>query len=120
MLIEAGQVVRGRRLLEATLVAMDHEERDFKTGDLWHRQMRPVVLALLGQNERAMEELQRSAAAHLGWEDWWYYAELEPSFATLRRDTRFQTMFAAVRQHAAAERVAIDRLRSSGVVPARR
>lgn len=120
MLIQAGQEVRGRRLLEATLTAMEHEARDFKAGDLWHRQMRPVAFALLGQNERAMEELQRSAADHLGWEAWWYYAELEPSFAPLRKDARFQTVFAAARQHAAAERAAVERLRSSGVVPARR
>jgi TolB-like protein/DNA-binding winged helix-turn-helix (wHTH) protein len=120
MLIQAGQAVRGRRLLEATLLAMDHEARDFKAGDLWHHQMRPVVLALLGQNERAMEELQRSAANRLGWEHWWYYAEVEPSFAPFRKDARFQTMFAALRQHAAAERAAVDQMRSSGVVPARR
>ncbi len=120
MLIQARQAVRGRRLLEATLVAMDHEARDFKTGDLWHRPMRPVVLALLGRNEEAIKELQRSAADHLALQDWWYYAELEPSFAPLRKDARFQTMYAAVRKHAEAERAAVDRLRSSGVVPARR
>jgi TolB-like protein/DNA-binding winged helix-turn-helix (wHTH) protein/Tfp pilus assembly protein PilF len=120
MLIQGRQAVRGRRLLEATLVAMDHEARDFKTGDLWHRQMRPVVLALLGRNEEAIKELQRSAADHLGLQDWWYYAELEPSFAPLRKDARFQTMYAAIRKHAEAERAAVDLLRSSGVVPARR
>jgi hypothetical protein len=91
---------------------MDHEARDFKTGDLWHRQMRPVVLALLGRNEEAIKELQRSAAEHLGLQDWWYCAELEPSFAPLRKDARFQTMFAAVTQHAEAERAAVDRLRA--------
>jgi hypothetical protein len=58
MLIEAGQVVRGRRLLEAIL----------------------------------------------------YYAELEPSFAPRRKAARFQAMFAALRQHAAAERAAVVRL----------
>jgi TolB-like protein/cytochrome c-type biogenesis protein CcmH/NrfG len=120
MLIQAGQAVRGRRLLEAILAAMDHEERDFKAGDVWHRQMRPVVLALLGRNEEAMTYLLRYAADHLGFHHWWYYSELEPSFAPLRKDARFQSMFAAVRQHAAAERDAVDRLRSSGVVPARR
>jgi len=120
MLIQGRQAVRGRRLLEATLVAMDHEARDFKTGDLWHRQMRPVVLALLGRNEEAIKELQQSASDNLGLQDWWYYAELEPSFALFRKDARFQAMYAAVRKHAEAERAAVDRLRSSGVVPARR
>jgi len=120
MLIQGRQAVRGRRLLEATLVAMDHEARDFKTGDLWHRQMRPVVLALLGRNEEAIKELQQSASDNLGLQDWWYYAELEPSFALFRKDARFQAMYAAVRKHAEAERAAVDRLRLSGVVPARR
>jgi hypothetical protein len=82
--------------------------------------MRPVVFALLGRNEEALKDLQQSAADRMGLQSWWYYAELEPAFAPLRKDARFQTMFAAVRQHAAAERAAVDRLRSSGMVPARR
>jgi hypothetical protein len=120
MLIQAGQTLRGRRLLEATLLAMEHEAHDFKAGDLWHRQMRPVVFALLGRNEEALKDLQQSAADRMGLECWWYYTELEPAFASLRKDSRFQTMSAAVRQHAAVERAVVDRLRSSGAVPARR
>jgi TolB-like protein/DNA-binding winged helix-turn-helix (wHTH) protein len=119
MLIQAGQAVRGRRLLEATLLAMEHEAHDFKAGDLWHRQMRPVVFALLGRNEEALKDLQQSAADRMGLQSWWYYAELEPAFAPLRKDARFQSMSAVVRQHAAAERAAVDRLRSTGAVPAR-
>ena len=80
----------------------------------------PTIQTLSGEKPEAIKELQRSAADHLASGNWWYYAELEPSFAPLRKDARFQTMFAAIRQHAAAERAAVDRLRSSGDVPDRR
>lgn len=60
LLIQVGDVTRGRRLLEATLAAMDHEEAIFGTGGLWNYQLRSVALALLGHNDESIATLQSS------------------------------------------------------------
>ena len=120
MLILAGQVERGRRLLDATLVAMDRESHDFKSGEIWHQPMRPVVLALLGRHEEALLELQRYAATPAGWDSWWYYLELEPAYEPIRKRAGFQAILAVARQRAATQRQQLEKLRGIGLVPTRR
>jgi TolB-like protein/DNA-binding winged helix-turn-helix (wHTH) protein/tetratricopeptide (TPR) repeat protein len=119
MLIQGGQVSRGRRLLEATLAAMDREEADFGTGSLWHHQMRSLALALLGRNDETIAELQRSVTERLGLVSWWYNLELEPAYANVRRDPKFQDILAVARERAAGAREAVAKLVASGLVPDR-
>ena len=119
MLIQGGQVSRGRRLLEATLAAMDREEADFGTGSLWHHQMRSLALALLGRNDETIAELQRSVTERLGLVSWWYNLELEPAYANVRRDPKFQDILAVARERAAGAREALAKLVASGLVPDR-
>jgi hypothetical protein len=119
LLIQAGDASRGRRLLEATLAAMDREEATFGTGSLWNYEMRSVALALLGRNEEAIAALQRSMTERLGMSSWWYFLELEPAYANLRQDPKFQEVLAAARNRAAAERKALAGMVARGLVPDR-
>jgi TolB-like protein/DNA-binding winged helix-turn-helix (wHTH) protein/Tfp pilus assembly protein PilF len=119
LLMQSGQQERGRRLLEATLVSMDHEAAAFGRGTLWHHDMRGVALALLGRDEEAIAELHASIVLRQSMYTWWYDLELEPAYQKLRQDPRFQEILNSARTHAASERQALARLRSSNVVPDR-
>lgn len=120
MLIQAGDVTRGRRLLEATLAAMDREETTFGTGRLWIYQMRSVALALLGRNEEAIAAiLQQATGKPLGISAGWFFLELEPAFLNIRQDPRFQEVLVAAHDRAAAERKAVARMVASGLMPDR-
>ena len=68
-----------------------------------------------------LQALQRFVAATNGGflGDWWYYFELEPAFVTLRQDPRFQELVRKAREHVAAERRELDRMRAEGLVPDR-
>lgn len=119
LLIQSGQAPRGRRLLEATLAAMDREAREFGRGTLWQHHMRPVALALLERNDEAIAELRSAFVEHYALNSWWYYLEREPAFAKLRADARFQEILSVVRAHASRERLALAQLRASKLVPDR-
>ena len=119
MMIQAGQVNRGGRLLEATLAAMERDESTFGKGGVWYRGNRSRALALLGRNEEAIAELQRSMAKGFGLNGWWYFLESEPAFANFRKDPRFQEILATARSRADGERQALAKLRASGLVPDR-
>jgi TolB-like protein/DNA-binding winged helix-turn-helix (wHTH) protein/Tfp pilus assembly protein PilF len=119
LLIQSGQAPRGRRLLEATLAAMDREAREFGRGRLWQHQMRPVALALLERNDEAIAELRSALVEHHAMNGWWYYLEREPAFAKLRADARFQDILSVARAHAGRERLALAQLRASKLVPDR-
>jgi TolB-like protein/DNA-binding winged helix-turn-helix (wHTH) protein len=119
MLLQMGETVRARQLLEASLDAMDRDEREYQRGAGWYSLMRPVALALLGRNDAAIAVLSNPAFAGHASEDFWYRFELEPAFAPLRNDPRFVALHAQLRAHAQAERAALQRLRAQGLVPNR-
>ena len=119
MLIQSGQAPRGRRLLEATLAAMDREARDFGRGALWQHQMRPVALALLDRNDEVFAELRSVVVEHYALNGWWYYLQDEPAYVKLRPDPRFQAILRVAREHAGHERQALAQLRASKLVPDR-
>ncbi|MDE2219156.1 MAG: winged helix-turn-helix domain-containing protein [Gammaproteobacteria bacterium] len=119
MLIQSGQAQRGRRLLAATLAAMQHEATDFGRGTLWQHHMRPVALALLGRDDEALADLRDSVVDHYNLTGWRYRLEHEPAFARLRPDPRFQAILRAARERAAGERAALAQLRAANLVPDR-
>jgi hypothetical protein len=45
--------------------------------------------------------------------------DVEPGFAALRRDPRFQDLARKAQEHSVAERREVDRLRREGLVPER-
>jgi hypothetical protein len=115
MMIQAGQGDRGRRLLEAILAAMDRDETTFGKGGLWYRRNRSLALALLGRNEEAIAGLQRSMAEGFSMSVW----ELEPAYANIRPDPRFQAILEAALRRADSEHQALVKLRASRLVPDR-
>jgi hypothetical protein len=47
------------------------------------------VQALLGRNEQALAILQQVYLERVELTSWWYYLEMEPAYAPLRRDPRY-------------------------------
>ena len=48
---------------------------------------------------------------------WWQLFEIEPAFAVLRGDPRFEAFRAKVQAHIAAQRLDLERLRAEGLLP---
>jgi hypothetical protein len=119
LLQQDGQTERAERLLLAVLAAMDHDARDLGIGDLWFWNTRPVSLALLGRGEQAIAQLQRPELRARLMEEWSFTFEMEPVFAPLRSDPRFQSLLADIRDHIAGQRALLQDLRRDGLVPAR-
>ncbi len=118
LLMLTDQAARGRRLLEATLAATDHDETAYGKGTLWLDQMRSVVLALLGRNDEAIAVLHR-ALVERHQLSWWSSLADEPAYAGLRKDSRFQAILTTLREHAGQERQSVAQLRANGIVPDR-
>ena len=119
MLLQMGETARARQLLEASLAAMDRDEREYQRGEIWYFLMRPIALALLGRNDEAIAVLQKRLSANVASEDAWYVFKLEPAYTALRNDPRFVAMHTQLQAHAQAERTALQRLRAQGLVPKR-
>ena len=119
MLLQTGETARARQLLEASLAAMDLDEREYQRGEIWYTMMRSVALALLGRDDEALAVLQKKPIEKGGSLDVWYIFELEPAFAALRNDARFAAMHRQLQAHLRAEQIALQRLRAQGLVPRR-
>jgi hypothetical protein len=79
---------------------------------------RAAIYAMLGDNERALTEL--AASQQMGrFVGWWYIAELDPIYANVRRDPRFQALAARARAHSQEQRALLDEMRKKGEVPKR-
>ena len=116
-----GEQERGRRLLAEAIARTNREIRELGRPEFWYGYGYALALALNGDREASIEVLQRFVAATNGGflGDWWYYLELEPAFVTLRQDPRFQELVRKAREHVAAERRELDRMRAEGLVPDR-
>jgi TolB-like protein/Tfp pilus assembly protein PilF len=116
-----GERERGQRLLAEAIARIDHEIRDLGRPEYWYSGSRALALALHGDREAAIAMLQRSMnESNRASVNWWYNLQLEPAYATLRQDPRFQELVRKVREHIGAERRELDRMRREGIVPDRR
>jgi len=119
MLLDGDQE-RGRRLLAETIATTNHEIRDLGRPEYWYRRSYALALALNGDLEASIAALQRFAnAGDYPFTDWQLYFEFEPAIAAMRDDPRFQELLRQAREHVAAERRELNRMRREGLVPDR-
>lgn len=101
LLILSGQERRGRELARALLVSLDGDEIGRPAH--WFARPRAQLLAMLGQYDRAIEELAADQRLN-HWSGWWYTGEIDPVFAPLHNDPGFKALVAKAHQHRDAQR----------------
>jgi hypothetical protein len=115
-LVLAGKVERGRRLAESTLALLDTHA--VGRAEHWLSRERAAAFAVLGQDERVLEELAHSISNKQLYR-WWYLAERDSLYEHLRGDPRFQALDKQARQHLDRQRALLEELRRGGAVPRR-
>ena len=94
-------------------------DADTRFGAVYKRRTRAQALMLLGDRERALQDLAASFAEDQDYTQWWYTQRLDPVFDGVRDDPRFVEIFRAVASHVALERQAVERMRERGEIPRR-
>jgi DNA-binding winged helix-turn-helix (wHTH) protein/TolB-like protein/Tfp pilus assembly protein PilF len=115
-LLLSGEVERGRKLATSILVQLDAES--IGRTENWFCRDRAAAFAILGDDERALEQLSIAVKMKMFYR-WWYLAELDPLYAGLRKDPRFQALAKQAKQHRLEQRALVDAMRRKGEVPRR-
>jgi hypothetical protein len=113
LLILSGETERGRNMVRALLVGLDGDEIGRPAH--WYSLERARLFALLGEDDKAIEELAASQRLN-HWSRWWYIGEIDPVFAHLHRDPRFKALVASARAHRAAQRALVEDMRRKGEI----
>ncbi len=120
VLLESGQEQKGRKLLAAILGRMRHEVGELGRPEYWYVIYHPAALAMNGEHDAAIAMLERAVAGKSIVFTTWQLFEIEPAFAVLRQDPRFQAVQAKGEAHIAGQRRELERLRAEGLVVDRR
>ena len=116
-LILAGERDRGLELARSLLAQIEAEGE--ARPPHWFARERATLFAILGDDERALNELAASVAGrHI--DRWWYTAKFDPLFERVRSDPRFQALNAQVELHRAEQRARLEQLRRDGTIPRER
>jgi len=119
MLQLSGQSERARLVLRAALTRMDRQAIAQGQGELWTRMARAEALAMLGDRERAVSQLEAAARDGSIMMKNWLHLDLDPAFDALRDGTDFQRIRNLVLSRAATERMRLQELQRSGAIPDR-
>jgi DNA-binding winged helix-turn-helix (wHTH) protein/TolB-like protein/Tfp pilus assembly protein PilF len=115
-LVLAGEVERGRQLAESTLALV--ETHGVGRAENWFSRERAAAFAVLGDDDRALDELEISVRTGKLYR-WWYLAGHDPLYAHLRGHPRFQALDGEARRHRERQRALLEELRRSNAVPRR-
>lgn len=115
-LVLAGETQRGRKLATSILVQLEAES--VGRTENWFCRERAAAFAILGDDERALAELAITLKMRKFYR-WWYTAELDPLYAHLRSDPRFQELAERARKHRVEQRALVEQMRRKGEVPKR-
>ncbi|MFO1425637.1 MAG: winged helix-turn-helix domain-containing protein [Steroidobacteraceae bacterium] len=112
--LQRGEQAAARTELHALIAWMDANERM----GLQHAP-RAQALMLLGETDRALEELAAAFEKDRDYRQWWYVLRRDPIWSTVRSDPRFRAIGDEVRAYIARERAKLEALRLAGKVPDR-
>jgi TolB-like protein/DNA-binding winged helix-turn-helix (wHTH) protein/tetratricopeptide (TPR) repeat protein len=86
---------------------------------VYKRRTRAQALMLLGEPERALQDLAASFREDRDYNQWWYTIDRDPVWDNLRSDPRFMAIAADAREFAARELALVDGMRTRGEIPRR-
>jgi TolB-like protein/Tfp pilus assembly protein PilF len=115
-LILTGEIERGRQLAESILALVD--THGVGRTENWFSRERAAAYAVLGENDRAIEQLEISVRTGKLYR-WWYLAGHDPLFERLRSNPRFQAINGQAQRHLQRQRALLEELRRKGTVPRR-
>src|SRR5262245_44254853 len=120
VLLASGQEQKGRMLLATIINRWRHEVSENKRPELWYFLAHPVALALYGDREAAIGMLERSISGKFQRTGGLGVLEIDPAYAAMREDPRFQALVRNLRQYYLNQRRELARMRVEGLVPDRR
>jgi len=110
----AGDTRAARALLERCIEWIDEFHLP-KLSGIYALRVKATSLLLLGDKDRALDTLRASFDAN-DYLQWWYTLNMDPIWAPLHEDSRFQAIEAAVRQHISEQRARLEDLRQKELV----
>jgi DNA-binding winged helix-turn-helix (wHTH) protein/TolB-like protein len=115
-LVLAGQTQQGRKLAQTILAQLDSES--VGRARYYNSRDQAAAFMILGDKEGALRELKNSLSIH-HYNYWWYTGDIDPLYAQLRPDPRFQALVTQAKEHSARQRALLDEMRRAGKVPSR-
>lgn len=116
LLLREGRAAEAESLLREAIRWIGADRR---FGPVYKRRTRAQAWMLLGERERALEDLAASFSQDLDYTQWWYSLEHDPVWEAARGNPRFIEIGRGVRAYISLERQAVERLREKGEVPRR-
>ncbi len=116
MLLQSGDQRRGRALLASLIAQIDYEVHDLGRGALWYSHTWPAALAMLGQTDAALTQMERlmDLRAHA-----WWHLNMDPAYESLLAHERFKRALDKLGTHATAEYARLQQMRANGDIPDR-
>ena len=102
-----------KRLLRAVLKAY---EKPYAVAEAWMTSGKAQALALLGEKQAALSELQYQVDN--GWRfNWRWHTELNPNFSSIHQEPRFKAIVDFLREDAARQLQDLRTMEATGAIP---